>query len=349
MRILLYEPHLLQKGGFYSFVYQALQTALGAQFADGPRPLPALKEPREHSSAWIDFDGKLILIDMSDHVFHFDTAALHHCFLYFKTNLHPPTARRVLAEAGLGDQESKLRPFFSFAGYLEEYLRPAPLRALYDRFRGRTEDLCDVVGVYEHLRRDGEISVFAPGGPEPTPSRVHYWARVHTLEALTKAGLGGTLRLTSRYNSTLEDGSLIKGNLSQKAYRRAILRANMLVINTLPHALPPWKVSECLALGRPFLFDIPPLIEFPEPYRLREGDHYLTLLPPADFDPDTPGRVLHRYRVEDFEAGSEKVASALRDPDTLAHLNAHVDQFRREAFRPETLANYLLDSIREAE
>ncbi len=342
MVLRLHEPALARPGGFFSFVYHALLQA-GARLTDAPRPLPRLTVPRDHASAWIDLHGIPVLLDMSDHVFLYDLDALRHCALYFKTNLHLPTLHRVLAEAECPELATKVRPFFSFAGHLRTYLARRPLYDAYGAILGRRHDVCDVVGVYEHLRRDGETSPFSPGGPEPTPSRVHYWARVHTLEALRDAGLTGTLRLTSRYNDTLVDHTLIYPNLSQPAYRRAILRSRLLVINTLPHALLPWKATEAIALARPFVTDIPPLTEFPTPFLLIEGEHFLSLLPPADFHPTEPGRVLHRYSLDDFRAGAERLRSLLRDPARLRHMNAAVRDFRNQALRPQTLVRYLLD------
>jgi hypothetical protein len=348
MTIRLYEPHLALPGGFFNFVLNALRSRRGARFCDDPRPLPRMTVPRNHESAWIEIDGKPVFLDMSDHVFLYDLDALRHCAVYFKTNLHRATLRQVLANANAADLESKIRPFFSFAGHLSEYLFPAFLRNLYSRIRGNSEDVCDVVGVYEHLRRDGELSVYDAKGPAITPNRAHYWARVHTLEALSAANLRGTLRLTSRYNKKIEDGELIFPNLSQHAYRRAILRAKLLVINTLPHAILPWKATEALALGRPFVVDIPPLTEFPQPFALREGDHYLSLLPASDFDPTSPGRVLHRYSLADFERGALALAGKLNDPFCLEHLQQEVLRYRKRALNPETVAAYLCDETEAA-
>lgn len=341
----LFEPHLIRPGGFFSFVYQALQSEAGAVGTDDPRPLPKMTEPREHESAWIEIEGKLILLDMSDHVFLLDLPALRVCELYFKTNFHRETAQAVLSKGGDERLLTKMRPFFSFAGYLTTYLKPSPLRNIYDRFYGQREDVCDVVGVYEHLRRSGETSVYAETGPEITPNRVHYWARVHTLEALKSAGLTGTLRLTSRYQSELEDGELISPNLSQPAYRRAILRCKMLVINTLPHALLPWKATEALALGRPFMVDVPPLTAFPEPFKLVEGDHYLSLLPPAAFASNNDGRVLHPYRIGDFQEGAARVAGVLRDAEQYRHMQHEVQEYRKRALHPQTIVQYLFKEL----
>ncbi len=343
----LFEPELARPGGFFSFLYSALRRERGAVLSSDPRPLPQQKEPREHVSAWIEMEGDAVLVDMSDHVFLLDLEALKHCTLYLKSNLHRPTLKRLLAEGGCPELETKVKPFFSFAGFLDAYLKPDPLRDLYRLWKGGSEDLCDVVGVYEHLRRDGERSVYAEQGPELTPNRVHYWARVHTLEALREAGFSGCLRLTSRYQQDLEDGDLIQSNLSQRAYRRAILRARMLVINTLPHALLPWKASECLALGRPFVVDVPPLMEQAQPFALQEGDHYMALLPPLDFSDDQQGRVLSRLSIDQFREGAERLRELMQDPGRMQHMEAAARNFRNQALKPATLVSYIEACLQE--
>lgn len=345
LKVALYEPHLAESGSFFSFVYQAFHDVKGAELTSRPRPVPQMREPREHVSAWMEIDGALVLLDMSDHVFLIDLPALRKCDCYFKTNFHRETAEAVLSDTGEAALLTKMRPFFSFAGYLHAYLKPSCIRNVYERFFGQREDVCDVVGVYEHLRREGERSVYDENGPEIIPNRVHYWARVHTLEALKSAGLTGTLRLTSRYQTGLEDGELIFPNLSQRAYRRAILRSKMLVINTLPHALLPWKATESLALGRPFIVDVPPLTEFPAPFQLREGDHYLRLLPPASFSSNKDGRVLHSYRMEDFQEGAARVAEVLRDAEKYCHMKHEVEEFRKRALHPQTIVEYICNEL----
>lgn len=348
MSVVMYEPQLAAPGGFFSYVFHCLVQAEGGVATERSRPLAKLQQPREHVSAWLEVDGVPVLLDMSDHVFLIDVEALKHCGVYLKSNLHRPTLRKVLAEAGCPELEAKVKPFFSFAGYLQRYLESSWTRDLYARWRGNTEEVCDVVGVYEHLRREGESSVFEGEEMELTPSRVHYWARVHTLEALREAGLTGTLQLTSRYQRDLEDGELIRKNLSQSAYRRAILRAQLLMINTLPHALLPWKASEAIALGRPFVVDVPPLMEQAEPFALQEGVHYLSLLPPASFSETEPGRVLHRFTLEQFQHGAEQIRTVVRDGERMQEMREAVRAFRDHAFSAETVTSYLRRCVESA-
>lgn len=348
MTVTLFEPRLAAPGGFFSFVFQSLRECRSASFGSDERPVPRMTHPRDHQSAWIDVDGRKILIDMSDHVFLIDLPALRGCSVYLKTNFHRETLKTVLAQTGEEALLDRIKPFFSFAGYLSRYLQPSLFRSVYHRLKGNTEDVCDVVGVYEHFRQQGEVSPYTEGGPEPDTNRVHYWARVHTKEALEAAGLTGTLRLTSRYQKQIEDGQLIFPNLSQPAYRRAILRAKFLVINTLPHALLPWKATEALALGRPFLVDVPPLTEIQEPYTLREGDHYLTLLPPAPFSSVPEGRVLYPFREQDFFEGALRVAECLRDAAQLRHMQEQVRRYRQNVLNGETLCRYIERCVEEA-
>ena len=87
------------------------------------------------------------------------------------------------------------------------------------------------------------------------------------------------------------------------------------MINTLPHALLPWKASESLMLGRPFIVERSPLVEMPEPFLLRPNVHYLEMFPGfGDFDDNADIEDPHSYRMLDhlhldqFREGAEKIA-----------------------------------------
>ena len=72
------------------------------------------------------------------------------------------------------------------------------------------------------------------------------------------------------------------------------------MINTLPHALLPWKASESLMLGRPFIVERSPLVEMPEPFQLRPNVHYLEMFPGfGDFDDNADIEDPHSYRILD--------------------------------------------------
>ena len=101
----LFEPELEKPGGFFSYVFRALREAEGATCAAEPRPLPRVTGPRDHQSAWIEMDGKRILLDMSDHVFLFDLKALNACDVYLKTNLYRPSAQVVLEREGMTEHQ----------------------------------------------------------------------------------------------------------------------------------------------------------------------------------------------------------------------------------------------------
>ena len=162
MTVILYPTDPRQEAGFYRFLFAALRRHAGARLASGPRPLPRLEQPRQHESVWIEWDGARILMDMSDHVFLFDLPALERCDLYFKANLNPALARKILVRAGLENHAAKLRPYLflppTLAGCarLERCLRP--LR----RGNGRPFDFCHVVA--------STRIPFSPGCPRKRPA-----------------------------------------------------------------------------------------------------------------------------------------------------------------------------------
>jgi len=354
MKIDLFEPRLARDPGFYRHVFRALIRCRGARTVEDPRPLPQVTEPRQHVSAWTRFDGHLVFFDMSDHVFFYDLEALKRCDVYFKTNLNRGVTDKVLAQDGLESHRAKIVPFFSFAGYLDLFNRRSLRNRVVGALSPRRRDVSHIVGVYENLVHDGETSIFAEGGPQATPARYHFWVRYHVRTELERAGLTGYYRLTSRNNPAIEDGALVRPNLSQRAYIRQILSSSFTVINTLPHALLPWKASESLHLGRPVVLDTAPLVEIPEPFTLKPGVHFLELMPGlGDFDRAASLDDPNSYRLFaplDLGVLAERCAWLERqvsDRDRVAFMCEAAVRYSERVLNCATVADYVCDAVRE--
>jgi hypothetical protein len=212
-----------------------------------------------------------------------------------------------------------------------------------------------VVGVYANPLREGQRSVFEPGGGAGQPGPYHFWIRRHTQEALQAAGLSGCYRLASRGNPAIEDGQNVRPNLGNRRFLWEMLRARFVVVNTLPHAVFPWKVTESLALGRPMLIERPPLVEQPAPFALREGEHFLSLMPECGgFDAGAPiddprsYRVLGPVDLAALRARARELAARVRDPEVVAHMTAAVRRYAREALAPETVAKHVCEVVARA-
>jgi len=353
MKIELFEPKLLEEKGFFRYLFLSLLRCRGARMVSDPRPLPRVIQPREHTSAWTRFDGHLVFFDFSDHVFLYDAEALKMCDVYFKANLHRGVTRKVLKKAGLSQHEPKILPFIWFAGNLDGY-RPGSLknRILFHGLKP-TVDVCNIVGVYDNHFGKGEKSVFQKNIAPIEPGKYHFWIRYHVQQALKEAGISGHYRLTSRGNRQIEDNQLIFANLSERQFMRAILSSRFTVINTLPHAVLPWKASESLMLGRPIIIERTPVVETPEPFRLRPNEHYLEMLPAfgsfdenADIDDPRSYRILTPLKLDELKRGVEKIAVVVRDSDKVAFMTDKVREYARTVLSPDFISDFVCDRVR---
>ncbi len=354
MNIQICEPELIQRrgfSGFYTYFLSALVQYAGARPSNEPRPLPRVTQPRQHESAWIRCDGHWIFFDMSDHAQLFDIEALRLCSVYFKANLHRGLASKVLGKKGAGEHAEKLVPFLFFADGLGRFNLDYLTRSLLGRAKPK-EDVCHVVGVYRNEVRDGGQSPFENPEIPIDPGNYHFWIRWHTQAALKKAGIQGTYRLTSRADSRLEDDITVHPNLSRLAFSRCMQDARLTIVNTLPHALLPWKATESFTLGRPILVERKPLTECPEPFRLSEGIHFLEMFPGAgEFDDlaglDDPAsyRVLYRFTPQQFELRAHWLREMLRDHDRLANMGEACRKLARISYAKPRVADYIRESV----
>ncbi|MEI6563407.1 MAG: hypothetical protein WCO42_03760 [bacterium] len=355
MRIVIHEPELIARrghNGFYAYFLSALVNHAGAWPTDEARPLPRLTQPREHESAWVQFDGHPVFFDMSDHAQFLDLAALEHCDVYFKANLHRGLARRILMNAELSHLEAKLSPFLFFAEGLERFQRDRQWRH-WLRTDRPCQDVCHVAGVYANPVRDGGRSPYEHAEEPLTSTSSHFWIRWHTQQALRNAGITGCYRLTSRTVRTLEDNQTVFSNLSRREFSRQITKGRLTVVNTFPHAIFPWKATESLVLGRPLLIEQAPLTETPAQFALHPGLHFIELLPNSgDFDPraplEDPGsyRILTRIPLCRFQEQAGWLRGVLADHDRLAEMGRACLSFASTAYTKPKVADYIVDTVR---
>ena len=354
MKIYLYEPNLKEKQSFHRFYYTALIKIKKAKLTEEQRPFPRIEKPRVHTGAWSRFDGHLVFFDLSDHVFLFDLKALENCSVYFKANFNRTVARKVLRSVNLLNHEPKIVPFTWFAGNLEAYRHNTFRKRVFFRFIKEKYELCYIVGVYQNPLRSGETSPFVNSSKKIEPSNYHFWIRFHIAESLKSAGISGIYRLTSRGNRLIEDGVHVFPNLFERQFMQAMLASHFTVINTLPHALFPWKVSESLMLGKPFIVERKPLVEMPEPFRPLPDKHYLELLPGlGDFNAGVPledprgYRVLDPPSVEFIEQRAQWLKAILKDRDRIGVMQENARQYAREVLHPATVADFICENVQK--
>jgi hypothetical protein len=356
MTVLLYPQDKRQDASFYCFLFDALTRHVGARMASGDRPLPRMEQPRQHESVWIEWDGIRVLVDMSDHIFLFDVAALRLCDVYLKANLNRPMAEKVLARAGAMDCLIKVRPFiFLPPARLAAYTHIERATRLLRKGSWRPFDFCHVVGVYNNPFLDG-IPSEASMDIAADPRTNHFWTRYQIQRALQETGMKGFCRLTNRGNAALLDpGGVVRANLNNRTFLLAMLASRMTVLNTLPHVVFPWKALESMVLGVPFVAECRPQVMMPKAFELAPGRHYLELLPElpgldesADPDDLRAYRLFPEIRLERLRERAEWLKGEIRSHGRMVEMRAEVDAYRRRVLNPSFIARFFADTVAQA-
>lgn len=355
MSILLHPPDQQQDAGFYRYLFDALRHHAGAKMASVDRPLPRMTHPRQHESVWLDWNGVRVLVDMSDHIFLFDLPALRLCDLYLKANLNVSMAEKVLKQAGAGDGLGKVRPFLFLPPTLAGCARIERATRLWRKGSWRPFDFCHVVGVYNNPFLEGKPAE-AEADIAADSRTNHFWTRYQMQQALLGAGMKGFVRLTNRGNPDLLDTKgVVRPNLNPRLFLLAMLASRMTVVNTLPHAVFPWKALESIALGIPFVTERRPQMTMPDELALIPGRHYLELLPELpDFkqsaDPDDleAYRLFPEIRLDRLRERAEWLKEEIRNPERMTEMRAEVDAYRRRVLRPEFIAQFVADTVAQA-
>ena len=355
MTILLHAPDERQDYGFYRFLFDALRNRHGARLVSGRRPWPRMEQPRQHESVWIEWEGVQIFLDMSDHVFLFDVAALRKCDVYLKANLNKDVAEKVLERAGALEDREKIRPFVflppTLAGCARLEWITRPLR----KRNGRFFDFCHIVGVYQNPFMGG-IPPEAEQDIQADLGTTHFWVRYQIQRVLREAGLKGICRLTNRGDSSLLDSrGVVRSNLFPPVFLASMLASRVAVLNTLPHAVFPWKALESVALGIPFVVERRPLISMPSEMELVPGRHYLELLPElsgfdasADVENPKAYRLFPEIRLARLRERAEWLKQELRNRGRMDEMRFEVEAYRRRVLNPEFMARHVADAVAQA-
>ncbi len=353
MKVELYESRHLREAGFFRFIFRALQRYEGAVVIGEERPVR--RDPnrkRGHEGACLQVDRVRLFIDMSDHVFDFDFGGLEWAEIYLKANLNRELAVRVLAENGREGDIPKLRPFSFFAPTLGKshlYRRVFGLPGVRDWIRRR--HATHVVGVYENPYLEGIEPLAGIGDGRLGPSGIHFAIRdAFSKELMGRSDLSVFTRLTSRGKHEIEDYRNVYPNLNHWRFLWQILTSDILVLNTFPHALYPWKVFEAMAMGKPFVVERSALVQMPEPFAPIAGIHFLEVLPGfGSFDPLVPLDDPASYRVLEFppigaiREGVANIAGVLTDRKRVQAMQAACREFARNRLNPRFVARWIVE------
>lgn len=344
--ITLYESRHLSEGGFFRFLFRAIRSNEAEVEVKEGRPVEAWRDARGvHDGAWVDWKGKKVFFDMSDHVFQFDEKAWEEADLYFKANLNRDIARDVVGTS----EETKLRSFCFFPPTLP---RCVHYRRLAQILPWRKRSLCHIVGVYENPCEGNPDRSAPEAGEILSPNVMHFWIRKAFRDAIYENFTDAFSRLTSRGNSEIEDGLTVQSNLKQPHFLWKILTSKFCVLNTYPHAVYPWKAFESLALGVPFIVESGPLIEIPEAFRPVKDRHFLQVLPdPPVFESPYRDENASTYRVvvfpgmEAIRRGIEEVQRKVMDGELVGEMRRNARDFARSRLSAEFLYSWLDEEI----
>ncbi len=332
---------------FLKFLYEAVREGYSVIERDYEDSCQRLNlDGREHLSTWIEWDGKRLFFDLSDHAFLWNLDALDCCDVYFKANLHWGIASKYLHSELLNEHRHKIAPFLLFAPDLAQLNRTRWLYRL--AAFGQTLEVCQIVGVYRnHIQAATELLDHLPAGCNP--DAYHFWVRYLTHRHLSDSRTRAFTRLTSKGQPEQEDGLVIYPSVNKYAFFQKIAASRFQFVNILPHALLPWKATEGFALDVPLILDHAPLMEQPVGFELSEGDHYLSLFGKRfDFDATAAVEDPASYRIlepiprESWRDAFEILLEQVMDPQRYAHLKQQVQLYRKTRLTSANLCKTLL-------
>lgn len=349
--IRIYGSHHLREGGFFRFLFRALQKG-GASVVEEPPFHCERQTKRHHEGAWANIEGAMVFFDMSDHVFDFDFLALRNADIYYKANLNSEIARRVLINKQLLNYFEKLRPFTFLPPSLHlcGRVRKWNVAKILPRF-----SFFHVVGVYENMVASATPDPFDIPNGLVAPHVMHFWIRWHFSNILKRLDPRGLTRVTSRGERLIEDGINVFPNINHHLYLMRMATAQFTVLNTFPHAVYPWKAFESIGLGRPFVLERRPLIEVPDAFRLEEGIHYLEVIPEfGAFDGEAGLNDPRSYRIlsvpplNELEEGLRRVVEVFQDRDRAEEMQWQCQRFASERLIPDFVVQWILEDVKSS-
>ena len=308
-------------------------------------------EGRQHLSTVINWGGKRLFFDLSDHAFLWNVDALEKCDVYFKANLHRGIAKKFLPSELWERCSAKVYPFLLFAPEIELLSKANAL------FRigvwHRPLDVTQIVGVYRnHALHSGETLNTRAIPEDCSPDEYHFWIRFLTHKFLGSSGLKVCSKLTSKGQKEQEDHITIHPSVNKYMFFRKLAASRYQFVNVMPHALFPWKMTEGLAFGTPTIVDHNPLMEMPRHFTMEEGTHYLSLLGNQfDFDlgvdPENPAayRLLDPLNQESLELAFERLFARIEDRDSYQTLLHNLNDFRKSKLTAENICRIVTEPL----
>lgn len=309
-----------------------------------------LNQNREHLSTVVKFEGKLLVFDLSDHAFLWDTGALDNCDVYFKANLNWKIAERYIGEHLSESNRQKIAPFMLFTHSLFKVNRMKwcySLGAMMEKY-----DVCQITGIYRNYLLDNHGGDAFPLASSKSADEYHFWIRYLTHKYLEESGVNSFTRLTSKGQKDQEDRNSVFGTVNKHEYLRKMCASRFKFVNVMPHALYPWKATESVIMETPLILDHDTMMELPEPFLLRENEHFISLLGKRfDFDSGLDLEDPHSYRLlnlvesAEFSEAMESLIERINDAELHKYMKHQVIALKKRLIDPSNLLRYILSLV----
>ena len=309
-----------------------------------PRPINNKSEPRPHVSMWVDVNGDLYFFDKSDHIQEIDYDALSICDKYFKDNYNETEIYRLLNYNNQIHDFKKIKPFFPLGD----------IKRFYSYYKNNDYennfDLCQIMSLYTSPK------LFKSDGyRESYPSAFdHSFIRYKTFELLSS-----NKKIKSFINLSTKDKTWfypINSNyLGFDDYCQFIIKSNLGIVNTIPHRIFPWKVTEMISLATPFAIDERPITKFPPFIKLNPDEHYIEIFPGVsslDLNPEADpfsnssfSSLLKTYDEDIYKKLFSDFIQKIKDPHLIKYLSNNIKNFRdKTLLNRELFFGYILNA-----
>ncbi|MBF89551.1 MAG: hypothetical protein CMG75_07770 [Candidatus Marinimicrobia bacterium] len=291
------------------------------------RPKKNKMEPRSHVSMWADINGELYFFDKSDHIQEIDIEALDICGKYFKDNYNEIEIKRVLSQENKMNHFDKIKPFFS-VGDIYRFYKFSQNNSFDIDF-----DLCQIMSLYT-----SPLNFVKKGYQKNYRSAFdHSFIRYKTFNLLKSSK-----EIKSHINLSTKDKTWFYPKNSQylgfNEYSKLIMKTKIGIVNTIPHRIFPWKVSEMISLGTPFAVDEKPITQFPPFIKLNINEHYIDIFPGVSsfnhdlnadpFSINSYSSLLKTYDNELFKNLFIKFLNKIKNPELIKYLTKNIMSFR---------------------
>lgn len=299
-------------------------------------------DPLQSKSTVIEWDGKMLYFDFSGRPESWNLAALQTCDIYFKSNLHRPTAANIIPQEILKDHQHKWMPFLSFAPDMLQMVKHRKIYKWLSKFQ--RFQVYHVSAVFANpLGENPGI----PGGLNT--SDYHNAIRNATAHALKNRGISSYSKLIPRApgaDQNTEYSSLTNPHL----LRLKLIASDFAFVHLLPSEGLPATLYSGLAFDRPLILDHNPRVEQPYGFELKENEHFLSLFgdryKDLSFSENSSADVLPPVSEKEFNQCFDALVDKMNSADLYSKIKKNVMDFRAQSLNAAQLSRCIEHAVK---